>query len=111
MQHLLYGVLQVVAFKSSLVIGTKCKMGTKSSRKVLVIVDVLLEQGCKTFWLEVTWATKFCMVATDICGSSEWNLFHVTLLAPIILSWLLGFGKYVHPCNRKASTKKKRIQQ
>jgi hypothetical protein len=34
-------------------------------------------------------ATKFCMVVPNICGSSIWNLLHVTLQASQILMWLL----------------------
>jgi hypothetical protein len=33
-------------------------------------------------------ATKFCTVAPNICGTSTWNLFRVTLLATRILRWL-----------------------
>lgn len=92
--YLLYGALQVVAFKSSLISGPKCKMRTKVS----VIVCFLPGQGCKNSWPKITHATKVCMVAINIHGSSVWHLFLVTLLAPVILSWLLDFGKYVHLC-------------
>jgi hypothetical protein len=34
-------------------------------------------------------ATKFATVTPNICGSSMRNLFHVTLLGPRILTWLL----------------------
>jgi len=40
-----------------------------------------------------TWITKICMVVPNICGSSVWNLLCVTLLAPIILKWLLDIWK------------------
>lgn len=42
-------------------------------------------------------ATKFCTVASNICGPSVW-LLSVTLLAPRILRRLLDFWKIVHPC-------------
>jgi hypothetical protein len=35
--------------------------------------------------VQVAQATKFCTVTTNICGSSLWNLLHVTLLVPRIL--------------------------
>jgi hypothetical protein len=36
-------------------------------------------------------ATEFVSVAPNTCSSSVWDLFHVTRLAPKILTWLLGF--------------------
>jgi hypothetical protein len=42
--------------------------------------------------------TKFCTVVFNICGLSVWNLFHVTLLAPRILSWLLYVWKIFALC-------------
>lgn len=33
------------------------------------------------------------MLVPNICGSSVWNLFHITLLAPSIMRWLLEFWK------------------
>ena len=32
-------------------------------------------------------------MASDVCGSSAWNLLHVSLLACRILRWRLGFWK------------------
>jgi hypothetical protein len=52
------------------------------------------------------WAARFCMVAPNICGFSFQNLFHVTLLPPRISSWLLAFGKFVHPCFKIRRLKK-----
>jgi hypothetical protein len=37
--------------------------------------------------------TKFSTVAPNTCGSSVWNLHHVTLLTHRILKWLLYFWK------------------
>jgi len=34
---------------------------------------------------------QFFMVAPIICGSSVWNLLHVTQLGPTILRWLIDF--------------------
>jgi hypothetical protein len=36
---------------------------------------------------------KFSTVGPDTCGSALWNLLHVTLLAPGIFRWILGFCK------------------
>jgi len=44
------------------------------------------------YWLSY-WAHKFCMVVPNICGSSEWNLLCVILLASGILRWFLDFWK------------------
>jgi len=49
------------------------------------------------------------MVVPNICGSSEWNLLYVILLAPGILRWFVDFWKifallysyihtYIHAC-------------
>jgi len=38
-------------------------------------------QGCTIPRHQVTWATKFCMVALNICGFSVCNLFHVSFVA------------------------------
>jgi hypothetical protein len=37
--------------------------------------------GSQISGANVDHATKFSTVAPDICGSSEWNLLHITLLA------------------------------
>jgi hypothetical protein len=42
-------------------------------------------------------ARKVCAVAPDICGFCLWNLLHVTLLSPRILTWLLDFWKICAP--------------
>ena len=50
---------------------------------------------------QVAWATTFCSVAPNICGSSEWNLPHVILLASRICRWFLDFWKIcVRKCKR-----------
>jgi len=40
---------------------------------------------------------NFLMVPSNICRSPVWNLFHVTLLEPTILRWLLDFWKICAP--------------
>jgi hypothetical protein len=40
----------------------------------------------------LTVVTKFCTVVPNMCGSSVWNLLHVTIPAPRILRWLLYFS-------------------
>jgi hypothetical protein len=39
----------------------------------------------------------FVRGAPNVCGSSVLNLLHITVLAPIILTLLLNFGKCLHP--------------
>ena len=38
-------------------------------------------------------AVECCTVASTVCESSVWNLFHVIHPAPRILRWLLDFWK------------------
>ena len=49
---------------------------------------------------QVVEATKVCTTAPNICGSSEWNLFHVTFLKPWILRWTLHIWKVYVPLFR-----------
>jgi hypothetical protein len=42
---------------------------------------------------QVSQVIEFCAVTPNICVSSVWNLFHVTLLVPTILRWLPNFWK------------------
>jgi hypothetical protein len=53
----------------------------------------------------VAWATNFCTVAPNICGSSGWNLLHIILLAPRILRSTLDSCKIVHTCPGQYLTK------
>ena len=48
-------------------------------------------QRCTNPGHQVAQVTKFWMVMPNICGSSVWNLLHMTHLAPRILKWLLEF--------------------
>lgn len=44
---------------------------------------------------------KFYTLMPNICGSSVWNMLHVTLLRPRILRWLLEFWQICeNPCRR-----------
>jgi hypothetical protein len=55
-------------------------------------------QGCTNAGRQDAVANKFCTMALNICGSSVWNLGHVTFLAPSILKcFIVFFGKFVHP--------------
>ena len=54
-------------------------------------------QRCTNPGHQVGQVTKFWMVVPNICGSSVWNLLHVTLLAPRILKWLLEFWSCCAP--------------
>ena len=53
----------------------------------------ILKQGCTNPGHQFGWVTKFCMVVPIICEFSVQNLLYITLLAPSILRWLLGFWK------------------
>ena len=59
--------------------------------------DVAARQGWINPGRQLASATKFCMVATNICGPSVWNLLLVTLLAPRILRRLLDFWNICTP--------------
>lgn len=56
------------------------------------IMHILYQRFTNT-GCQVAAATKFCTVATNIYGSSVWNLLHVDLLASRILKNLLHFLK------------------
>jgi len=44
------------------------------------LIDILGVQGFTIPGCQVAMVTNFCMVAPNLCGSSVWNLSHVTLL-------------------------------
>jgi hypothetical protein len=48
-------------------------------------------EGCTYPVRQVAVATKFCVVASNICAPSVWNLLQVTLLSSRILRQLLEF--------------------
>jgi hypothetical protein len=49
------------------------------------------KKGCKNPRLSVGLATKFLIVAPDVCGSLVWTLLHVTVFASIFFRYLVGF--------------------
>ena len=49
-------------------------------KEILSSVNSVI-QGYTNTRRQVTGATKFCMVALSICGSSVYNLFHVNFVA------------------------------
>jgi len=57
----------------------------------------LLWQGCTNPGFQVASVTKFCMVPPNICGDSVGYVFHVILLVPRILIWLLKILKNCAP--------------
>jgi len=57
------------------------------------IIDVLAVQGCTIPGCEVAVVTNFCTVAPNLCGSSVWNLCHVTLLKNSTVEVASGFLK------------------
>jgi hypothetical protein len=58
-----------------------------------------LIQDSKNSMCEVAQAIKFCTVAPNICGSSVWNLLHVTLLEPRVLKNLCTTALTILPFN------------
>jgi len=44
----------------------------------------LLSVGVRESWVPVASAIAFCTVALDVCGSSMWYLFYVTLLGLLL---------------------------
>ena len=57
------------------------------------------KQECTDRRHQVAMGTKYFMVGPKICGASEWNILHVTNLAPRILRAPRFFlKKNVHPC-------------
>ena len=51
------------------------------------------QQGCTNPACHVTRAHKVCALAPNLCGSSVWNLLHVTLLAHVVFRWFPDFWK------------------
>jgi hypothetical protein len=49
----------------------------------VTLVNVCI--SCCSIGVYKSQETMFCVVAPDVCGSSIWNLLHVTILAPRIL--------------------------
>jgi len=49
---------------------------------------ITYDKRCTKSWVSGCNCDKFCMVATNVCGSWLWNLVHFTLLAPRIFKVL-----------------------
>jgi hypothetical protein len=47
--------------------------------------NIRLNKGCTNPGGRIVLATEFCNVAPNVCGSSVWNLFHVTRMLSRIL--------------------------
>ena len=76
----------------------------------LVLISIFPSVICQSGWIyifsgqrhtnprhQVTWVTKFFIVAPNIFGFSVWNLLHVTLLVTGIVRWLLYFWDICAP--------------
>jgi len=55
------------------------------------VLAVLIKYGFTNPRRQVLVVSEFCMVASNICGSSVQNSFHVTSPVLRILIWLLDF--------------------
>jgi hypothetical protein len=45
-----------------------------------LVFSYVVNEGCTNHGRQVAMATKFCTVATNICGLSVWNWLHVSVL-------------------------------
>jgi hypothetical protein len=63
----------------------------------LTLATKYLGQQCTNPRCQVSQVTKFCTVVHNNCGSSVWNLLHVTALAHKIFRWLPDFWKIYAP--------------
>lgn len=68
-------------------------MGKTIQRLSVLNERKTIQHGRTNSWRQVTRATKYYTVApnTGACGSSVWNVLHVTILEPRILRGLLIF--------------------
>ena len=64
------------------------------------LVVNLLNKGCTNTGHQVDRAIEFCTVLPSVCGSSVWNLLHVTNLASRIYRSPGRFEKSVRACTR-----------
>jgi hypothetical protein len=58
---------------------------------------IFLQQGYTNYGGQVAWATKFCTVTHNVCGSTLQILLYVTLIVPRILRLLVDFLKICAP--------------
>jgi hypothetical protein len=65
-----------------------------------------LNQGCTNPEHQVDRANTLCTLTPNICGSSLWNLLHVTPLGPVILRWFLDFLNIPAPLIRTTTIRK-----
>jgi hypothetical protein len=72
--------------------STLCRYSMITFLTVDLLYPVILKhQGCTNSGWQVTVATTSFTVVPNISKPSVWNLFHVALLTPRILGWLLDF--------------------
>jgi len=57
------------------------------------VLIMVLNHGYTNPGCQVDVATKCCMVAPNVDGALVWNILHVMILEPRILSWLPDFWK------------------
>ena len=58
---------------------------------------IFLQQGYTNYGGHVTWATKFCTVMHNVCGSTPCILPYVTFIVPRILRMLVDVLKICAP--------------
>ena len=66
---------------------------TVSPKRNAILLQFVRHFKAHTSWAHKRRAVGFCTVAPNIRGPSVWNVLHATLVASIILRWLLDFLK------------------
>ena len=83
---------------SSETLARQCVTNKKTTVWIFIAVKIWnLMPGCTKPGHHVVVASKLWTVAPNICGSSTWNLLHVSLLAPKTRRWLPRFWKVCAP--------------
>lgn len=103
---LLREVCKTILAQKKIDVGSK--IGELKIWKSFIVLQVAFlkdqTEGCKNLLGQVVVAIKYCVVASNICGPSVWNLFHVTILARRILrGGCKIFVNVVQPCRPKPS--------
>jgi len=76
-----------------------CEVGSRHVQVHLIFkyIHYVTDHRCTYARHQLTWVTKCCVVVHNISGSSEWNLLHITCLAPRFWNRSEIFWKFVDP--------------
>jgi len=77
-----------------------CEVGSCHVQVHLILkyIHYVTDQRCTYLRNQITWVTRFCVAVQNISGFSEWNLLHITCLAPRFWNDSEIFWKFVDPC-------------